>query len=220
MSSAAKALANMANARLSTGPSTPEGKARSSQNAIRHGLTAKELIVSDDQRPAFEELRQSLLTELAPQGAVENFTFDQLLHAAWNLQRFRALEADLMVNGLDPILDDSAAKILDRLNRYAARAERSYYKALNELRTLQTNRALRALKLEPDEEPLVPAIVSINDLTKRSHAEVQGEAMRLATEMLDYQAATYVRQARHQRIVDSAKPQPAAPAEPSADGLK
>jgi hypothetical protein len=214
MSSAAQALANMANARLSTGPSTPEGKVRSSQNAIRHGLTARELIVRDDQRPAFEELRQSLLDELAPQGAVENFTFDQLLHAAWNLQRFRSLEADLMVNGLDAILDDSAAKTLDRLNRYAARAERSYYKALNELRTLQTNRALRALKLEPDEEPLVPAIVSINDLTKRSHAEVQAEAVRIATEMLDYQAATYVRQARHQRIVDSAKAQAAAPAEP------
>jgi hypothetical protein len=113
-----------------------------------------------------------------------------------------------LVNGLDPILDDSAAKALERLNRYAARAERSYYKALNELRTLQTNRARGALKLEPDEEPLVPAIVSVNELTKRSHAEVQTEAVRIATEMPDYQAATYVRQARHQRIVDSA----AAPA--------
>ena len=114
-----------------------------------------------------------------------------------------------MVNGLDPILDDSAAKTLDRLNRYAARAERGYYKALNELRTLQTNRALRAIKLEPDEEPLVPAIVSINDLTKRSHAEVQAEAVRVATEMLDYQAATYV-----PRPVTSASSIPPSPRPP------
>jgi hypothetical protein len=193
MSSIAKALANAANAQLSTGPSTPEGKARSSQNALRHGLTARHLVVREDQRPEFELLRQSLLDELDPQGAIETFTFHQLLHAAWNLQRFRALEADLMVNGLDPVLDDSAAKTLDRLYRYAARAERSYYKALNELRTLQTNRALRQVKLDEEEEKVVPAIVSINDLTKQTHSEVQAEAIRMATDMMNHEAATFMR---------------------------
>ena len=36
-----KLAANRANARLSKGPSTPEGKARSSQNACKHHLYAK-----------------------------------------------------------------------------------------------------------------------------------------------------------------------------------
>jgi hypothetical protein len=206
----AKALANAANAQRSTGPSTPEGKARSSQNALRHGLTARHLIVREDQRQQFEQLHNALLDEIDPQGALEDFTFRQLLHAAWNLERFRALEADLMVNGLDPIFDDSAAKTLDRLQRYAARAERSYYKALHELRTLQTDRALRRVKLDDEEEKAVPAVVSINDLTKQTHSEVEAEAIRIANNLLGYEANTFYRQARAERARKSAPP--AAPA--------
>jgi hypothetical protein len=206
----AKALANAANAQLSTGPTTPEGKSRSSQNALRHGLTARHLIVREDQRQQFDELHNALLEEIDPQGAMENFTFHQLVHAAWNLERFRALEADLMVNGLDPILDDSAAKTLDRLQRYAARAERSYYRALKELRTLQTDRALRDVKLDEELAEACPALVSINDLTKQTHSEVEAEAIRIANDLLGYEANTFYRQARAERARKSAPP--AAPA--------
>jgi hypothetical protein len=43
--SAARQTANTANAQLSTGPTSPEGKASSSQNARKHGLTASELVI-------------------------------------------------------------------------------------------------------------------------------------------------------------------------------
>ena len=39
MSSDRKIKANRANARLSTGPKSPHGRARASKNALRHGLT-------------------------------------------------------------------------------------------------------------------------------------------------------------------------------------
>src|SRR5271157_4928193 len=39
----ARTRANRSNARKSTGPRTPEGKARSSQNAVTHGLFARAL---------------------------------------------------------------------------------------------------------------------------------------------------------------------------------
>ena len=59
--------------------------------------------------------------------------FNVLVHAAWNLKRFRTFEAQLMANGVDSLLDERTASALDRLNRYAASNQRSYFKALKEL---------------------------------------------------------------------------------------
>jgi hypothetical protein len=41
MSSPAQVAANLANSKLSTGPSTPEGKSSSSQNNLKYGLTCR-----------------------------------------------------------------------------------------------------------------------------------------------------------------------------------
>jgi hypothetical protein len=186
MTSAAKAAANAANAQHSTGPSSAEGKARSSRNAIRHGLTSKDLVVFEDQLEEFESFRQCLLDDLDPQGPLEVLTFNQILHSAWNLQRIRRLEVDLATKGLDPLLDGSAAAAIDRLSRYAARSERSYYRAVAELRALQTDRALRA-KLEEDEADQLPAVASVAEFRKQTHAVVTAEALKLALQMLDYE---------------------------------
>lgn len=200
MTSPAQIAANQANALLSTGPVTPEGKARVSQNALRHGLTAKHLVVRDDEREEFHELRQSLLAELAPQGAVETITFHELLHAAWNLHRFRRIEAELSAGGPEDFSSPEHAAAADRLSRYQARAQRAWYRALQELRTLQTNRALRSRKLEDPAGTDVPAIVDINELTKQSHAEVEAAAMKHALEIVDFEAGMLTRQACAQRL--------------------
>ena len=182
MASPAQTAANQRNAQHSTGPRSAQGKARTAQNALRHGLTAASLALRDDERAAFELLRDALLEELDPQGAVETLAFQSLLHAAWSLQRFRSLEALL------DIADPHDAATLDRLGRHHFRHQRDYYRALQELRTLQTNRALRAFKLDEDDEPKVPAIVAINDLTKQTHSEVQSEAIKRAIDMLEYES--------------------------------
>ena len=150
MATAAQFTANQSNAKLSTGPRTEEGKARVAQNALRHGLTAKHLVVREDEREEFEAFRSGLQSELDPQGTIEETTFEEFLHAAWNLQRFRRLESEVSLGTLDDLTDPQTSAVLDRLSRYQSRAQRAYYKALSELRTLQTNRALRAVKLSAE----------------------------------------------------------------------
>jgi len=195
MASPAQITANRANAEHSTGPVTPQGKARVAQNALKHGLTAKHLVIRDDQREEFETLQSSLAAELDPQGAVEQVTFNEILHAAWNLHRFRILEAEASLGSLDDFTDPQCTTLLDRLTRYQARAQRAYYRALQELRTLQTNRALRARKLADDEAAAVPVIADINKLTKQTRSEVTAEAIDLAIKMTDYEVKTYQRDA-------------------------
>ena len=204
MASPAQIIANQANSQHSTGPRTAAGKARVSRNAIRHGLTARHLVIREDEHEQFAALESSLATELDPQGALETITFQELLHAAWNLQRFRRIEAEVSTGTSEDFTAGHITAVLDRLTRYQARAQRAFYKAQAELRVLQTNRALRARKLTEEEDARVPANVSINDLTKQTQSEVSAEALDLALEMLDCQAGAMIHQSRRERDPETA----------------
>jgi len=153
-----------------TGPRTPEGKARSSLNALKHGLTSRHLVVREDEREAFEELRADYLRDVGPQGVIESDLFNLLLHAAWNLRRLRRLEAELSPEGADPLTDPNLERQLDRLARYQARAENLYFRTLKQLRELQTDRVSRRNYDEVMQTQL-PSLVSMKELTKRNHPQ-------------------------------------------------
>jgi hypothetical protein len=142
MTATARAAVNAANASLATGPRTEEGKARSSRNAVKHGLASKQLVHRPGERQEFAELHDSLLEQLAPEGALEMGLFSMVRHAAWSLQRFRTLEAQLMTNGLESLLDESTAARLDCLQRHTTANQRAYFSALKQLRDVQQNRLL------------------------------------------------------------------------------
>ncbi|HYI96311.1 MAG TPA: hypothetical protein VEX68_22400, partial [Bryobacteraceae bacterium] len=61
MSSPAKALANRQNSLHSTGPVTAAGKMASSQNAMRHGLTSKQIVLPGEDAEQYDELREGIL---------------------------------------------------------------------------------------------------------------------------------------------------------------
>jgi hypothetical protein len=199
MASPAQNIANQANAQHSTGPRTPEGKARVAQNAVRHGLTAKHLVIRPDDQAEFDQFQADLAAELDPQGTVEALTFHELLHAAWNLQRFRRIEAELSTGDASDFFEAPNAAALDRLSRYQTRTQRAYYKALAELRKLQTNRALRSQKLEDPADREVPVITDINNLTKQTHSEVMDEALKQAFRICDLETGLLLQRVRKQR---------------------
>jgi hypothetical protein len=172
MSSEARITANAANAHLSTGPRTDQGKARSSQNARTHGLTAAQLVIAAEGRQEFDELHAQLQAEIRPQGALQQILFDQLVASAWNLRRIRRMEAELtasVATYLDVLDNPVLTAKLDRLARHQTSNERSFHRSLRELKSLQTDAAL-ALTLPPDFMQRLQPLASKTQIAKRTQA--------------------------------------------------
>ncbi len=169
--SPAQLAANTANARHSTGPRTPEGKIRSSQNASKHGLTARGVIIAPDtdEQQEFNDLLAQFHAEIQPQGAIQQTLFDQLVASAWNLRRVRRMEAELWDGSSN---EDIARNVdlqlkIDRLARHHTRIERSFHRCLKELKTLQTNTVIRA-SLDAPLLKNAPPLASANEIAKRT----------------------------------------------------
>ena len=86
-----KANANRANAQHSTGPRTNAGKARSSLNALRHGILARAAFNSKidgaERRPEFEAIVAGLGQEFQPQTMSEHLMVQQLAGCYWRLAK-------------------------------------------------------------------------------------------------------------------------------------
>ena len=166
--------ANRQNAQKSTGPKTPEGKAAISQNALTHGLTAENACINGEDKDEFDASLQSFQDEFKPVGPLQTLLVEQIAMAAWRLSRIRTLETGLFQLRL---ADD--AKDIERgyqnvsqrarlayvfrsdirgnntltiLGRYEARVERSFYRALRELKRLQKETAKQS-QIAPEPQP-------------------------------------------------------------------
>src|SRR5262245_32129954 len=88
--------ANRLNARRSSGPRTQEGKRRARMNALKHGLTAKSIVIGDEDPKEFEDLRAKLEHDLQPRTALEGELFERLAGLLWRLRRVPAIEAAIV----------------------------------------------------------------------------------------------------------------------------
>lgn len=133
-----------------------------------HTVSPATLPSSPMQTAAFDQLRAQLHAETKPQGTLQETIFDGLVHSAWNLRRIRAMEAELEASAPDALLidDDSAAKF-DRLARHHTRIERAFFRALRELKALQTDAAL-SLTLPSYFMTIAPPLASRAQIAKRT----------------------------------------------------
>ena len=53
------------------GPRTARGKAASSKNARKHGLTSKDVVLPGESAKEFEHFRNEIVADLGPVGAIE-----------------------------------------------------------------------------------------------------------------------------------------------------
>ena len=96
MATEAQIEANRRNAQRSTGPKTPEGKEEASRNALRHGLTARQVIVFDESGEDFARFHDEMREALAPTDAIEEQIVERIVLCAWRLRRASRAEAALM----------------------------------------------------------------------------------------------------------------------------
>jgi hypothetical protein len=94
--SPAQIEATRRNGARSRGPVTPEGKARSSRNALKHGLAALHHFVLEDEAPAeLEDLTARLLAECSPESEIEACLVKRMAIAFWKSERAERIEVAL-----------------------------------------------------------------------------------------------------------------------------
>ncbi len=148
---ASRIRANRANALLSTGPRTQAGKQRSSQNALRHGLTAASPVLRSEDPAAFDAHRRRFLDEYKPATPTESQLVQELVDTSWRLNRIPLLEADVLARAAAPVpLDEEitfdivdAHRLIANLGIQGHRLSRQFQRSLETLREIQADRAHR-----------------------------------------------------------------------------
>ena len=99
MTSPAQRMANQENAKKSTGPKSPEGKAIVSRNAVKHGLTAQHIVLPCEDPAEFESMQADLMEDYAPATAEEGLLADHCCAMHWMLKRGVRVGQELFIKG-------------------------------------------------------------------------------------------------------------------------
>ncbi len=153
------------------GPRTPAGKARSSLNALKHGLSARKVVLKCESQEEFDELLAGLTEAWQPVDTMEAAIVADMAAARWRLQRIWSVEATVidleMTDQEEAVADkfeyacsetrtalamkalcsDSGAFAL--ISRYEARHRRAFDRSLSNLLRLRKERRERAAPNRP-----------------------------------------------------------------------
>jgi hypothetical protein len=203
------------NGAKSHGPKTPEGKARSSQNSLRHGLTAADsATLPIESKEDFQTLLDAYLDRYHPADAIEIELVETLAITRWRLRRVALLESRMLENEIVQsrvslfaqvvsIEDENRlafafrnlanGKALDLLIRYEASLTRAYDRTVKQLDLLQ-NRKVRNEPAKSVSAPLPVTSLRPSDSTRA--VSIAPKDFHLLEEMLRQPPP---REERHER---------------------
>jgi hypothetical protein len=147
MATKKQTAANRRNARKSTGPTSPQGKATASMNGLRHGLRARTVILPGEKQEDFDEIFAGLQDEYQPQCQSEQYLVNQAAIAQWKLVRAEAYEARSCEK--DPSIE-ACNDMFRKMTLVTGRLERAYFKAYKELERIK---AARRKQPQPPDQP-------------------------------------------------------------------
>jgi hypothetical protein len=171
MSTQRKINSARTNGAKSRGPITEQGRKTSSMNALKHGLTARTVVLSNEDGDEYTGLLNSYIEELQPTSPIEMDLVTEMVNAKWQQRRLSNIESQLFEECMEkakkfsdepsdpnnPTIDHTAgfsfmaeSTSLPMLNRMAARFERTYSRALNNL--LRLRESSRGVSITKDEK--------------------------------------------------------------------
>ena len=137
---------NRQNAQFSTGPRTETGKQASSKNALKHGLSAKFIPLSEEERPRFEQFEADLRDQIKSRGPLQEVVFRELLCAAWKRDVVNNLIFEASQSSRD-LFSDEVSDRVRKLQRHKADQDRAFNRAMRQLVELQTLERVRSITL-------------------------------------------------------------------------
>jgi hypothetical protein len=162
MATALQMAANRRNAKRSTGPRTAEGKQAVRLNAVKHGMTAKVIVLGQESDADYQEIRAALIHDYAPATSQELMLVDQIAAGYWRTIRARRFETEIFdgqiralkhkhgkSTAVRPDTDDQGcavflqvepAETLKNYFRYDGTISRDYYRAIAALEKMQAAR--------------------------------------------------------------------------------
>jgi hypothetical protein len=155
--SSRRADAARRNGARSRGPKTGEGKLHSSQNALKHGMHARTIVLPGESQKEYDQLRDEYLAEYNPAGPAERHEVETLYNAEWRIRRMRRMEVahviyrmedeqaeknDLGIAiGYQEEVNQAGAGGVAAVYNFEPKLQRDYDRALRRLLDLQKRRA-------------------------------------------------------------------------------
>src|SRR5215469_3739812 len=184
MSTPAQAIASRTNGALSHGPTSDTGKANSSKNALKTGLTGRTVLLPSDDAALYETHILSFVERYNPTGDEETGLVQSLADTEWRLQRIPSLEMGIYALGrleFEALFPDQEEAVRRQL--IEAKIFLAYKRDLSNL-SLQESRLRR--QREKDEVRL-----------KEVQAVRRDKEQAAAQSRLDHAAKQYLQAAHH-----------------------
>ncbi len=132
----------------STGPKTAAGKAASRNNAYKHGMRTRTVLMPGEDPAEYNRLYDGMIEDygVASLSRHEQFLIKQMADAHWRLERLKGIESALLNQ------DEIDSVELDRISRWQVRMENSFYKANKELKSIRKVEDATRAKEEHDKQ--------------------------------------------------------------------
>jgi hypothetical protein len=146
-------------ARHATGPTSPQGKAISAQNARKHGFAGATMVIDDEDRPAYNAHLEGYIQAFQPQNQPQHDAVRLAANAMWRIDRLTTIESHLLdfevawnrpfteanLAGLQDthhltiafLQHTQSSNALDLCRRYLSSAQRDYQRAISAFEKLK-----------------------------------------------------------------------------------